>query len=289
LILIGDSDQLPSVGAGNILCDIIDSNRFNTIRLTEIFRQAEQSLIVTNAHAINAGQIPELHTTDNDFFFLKRENDDDIPATIVDLCVNRLPRSYGEDTVKKIQVITPSRKGKAGTETLNIMMQNALNPPSKKKSEKKVRDIVFRDGDRVMQIRNNYDIEWEKDGKTGLGLFNGDIGIIEKIDTENDFMIINFDDRIAEYDFNLLEELEHAYAITIHKSQGSEYPIIIIPMYSCAPMLLTRNLLYTAVTRAKSMVILVGKQDIIRQMVQNNRHVLRYTGLCKLISGNTDE
>lgn len=283
LIMIGDSDQLPSVGAGNIFCDLIESECFNTIRLTEIFRQSKESLIVTNAHAINAGRMPELSVKDKDFFFLSRENEENIVPTIVDLCKNRLPVTYGEDTAKGIQVITPSRKGRAGTETLNIMMQNALNPPTPRKKEKKLRDIVFRVGDRVMQVRNNYDITWQKDDTDGTGLFNGDIGIIEDIDIPGEFMTINFDDRITEYDFSLIEELEHAYAITVHKSQGSEYPIVIIPMYSCPPMLLTRNLLYTAVTRAKSMVILVGRSSIVNQMVANNRHVLRYTGLIKLL------
>ncbi|NLK39128.1 MAG: ATP-dependent RecD-like DNA helicase, partial [Clostridiales bacterium] len=199
LILIGDADQLPSVGAGNIFCDLIDSECFNTIRLTEIFRQSKESLIVTNAHAINSGKMPDLSTKNKDFFFLSRENEESIARTIVDLCKNRLPATYGEEAAKGIQVITPSRKGLAGTQTLNIMMQSALNPPLRGKKEKKLRDVVFRVGDKVMQVRNNYDITWEKNewGETvqGMGLFNGDIGVIEDIDIPGECLKINFDDR----------------------------------------------------------------------------------------------
>lgn len=283
LILIGDSQQLPSVGAGNVLHDIIDSNKFKTVCLTEIFRQSEQSMIITNAHAINAGKYPRLDVKDNDFFYLPREKDEDIAKTIADLYKNRLPKSYGADTINKIQVITPSRKGEAGTEMLNIILQSELNPPSSKKAEKKSREMVFREGDRVMQIRNNYSLEWEKDDKYGVGIFNGDIGVIEVIDLVDDMMVINFDDRRVMYDFTNLEDLDHAYAITVHKSQGSEYPIVIIPMYSCPPMLLTRNLLYTAVTRAQEMVIIVGRSEILQTMVNNNRQIKRNTGLTEML------
>ncbi|MBR6709019.1 MAG: ATP-dependent RecD-like DNA helicase, partial [Clostridia bacterium] len=221
LILIGDADQLPSVGAGNVLWDLIDSRRFATVRLTEIFRQAQSSLIITNAHRINAGEMPELTVKDNDFFFLPRASDKDIAATVADLWMNRLPRTYGEETRSKIQVISPSRKGGAGTESLNLVLQQTLNPPSQEKREYRFRELVFREGDRVMQTKNNYDLEWEREAQSGRGIFNGDIGVIEEINTADRAMIINFDDKRVLYDFTLLEELEHAYAITVHKSQGS--------------------------------------------------------------------
>lgn len=284
-IIIGDSDQLPSVGAGNVLCDIIDSERFATVRLTEIFRQAQQSLIITNAHRINSGLLPELAVKDNDFFFMPRRTDREIAATVSDLCLTRLPRTYGEMGRSGTQVIAPSRKGEAGTESLNILLQSRINPPAKNKKEHKFRDRVFREGDKVMQIRNNYDIIWSRvsDEKSGNGIFNGDIGTVEEINTADSVMSILFDDRRVQYEFSMLEDLEHAYAITVHKSQGSEYPIVVIPMCSAAHMLLSRNLLYTAVTRAQSMVILVGREDIVSEMVSNNRQSMRYTGLRELI------
>ena len=289
IIIIGDSDQLPSVGAGNVLGDLIASESFATVKLTEIFRQARESLIVRNAHAINEGILPDITVKNNDFFYLARKTDADIAATVVDLWKNRLPKSYGDDTVNNIQVISPSRKGEAGTDNLNILLQNNLNPPKASKKEYKFRETVYREGDRVMQIRNNYDIAWERPDGNGFGIFNGDIGIIEKINYADQCLEIVFDDKHAAYDFSILDELEHAYAVTVHKSQGSEYPIVIIPMYSAPPMLLTRNLLYTAVTRAQSMVILVGRSDIIEAMVNNNRQSMRYTGLARrLVKKNED-
>lgn len=289
IIIIGDSDQLPSVGAGNVLRDIIESKRFSTVRLSEIFRQAQQSLIVTNAHAINNGEMPTLDVKNRDFFYLRRGSDRDIAATITDLCQNRLPKAYGDMTKNGIQVICPSRKGEAGTENLNLLLQNSLNPRDmRRKKEHSFRERVFREGDRVMQTRNNYDIPWKReyDGKEGFGIFNGDIGVIERIDLPDGEMTVLFDDRRVVYDFSLLEDLEHAYAVTVHKSQGSEYPIVIIPMCSAAHMLHTRNLLYTAVTRAQTMVILVGREDIIREMVDNDRQSMRYTGLCRRLGGD---
>ena len=286
LIIIGDSDQLPSVGAGNILHDLIDSQRFSTIRLNEIFRQASESLIVTNAHAINNGKMPDLSVKDKDFFYLARANSNDIAHTVADLCKNRLPKAYGTQATANMQVISPSRKGEAGTENLNILLQQMLNPSQFGKKEYKYRQIIFRQGDRVMQIKNNYDIEWQKDdGTTGHGIFNGDIGSIYDIDFKEQYMEIIFEDKSVKYDFSYLEELEHAYAITVHKSQGSEYPIVIIPMYRAPEMLLTRNMLYTAVTRAQRMVIMVGDKDIIATMVENDRQSLRYTGLSHILSG----
>ena len=285
-IIIGDADQLPSVGAGNVLGDIVASERFSTVRLTEIFRQAQKSLIVTNAHAINDGNLPRLDVKDNDFFFLRRNSDREIAQTVADLCKNRLPRKYGALAVHGTQVIAPSRKGEAGTENLNVLLQQMLNPHDVMKREFRFRERIFREGDRVMQTKNNYDIVWTRDGddKTGNGIFNGDIGVIEAIDLPENEMVILFDDRRVVYEFSMLEDLEHAYAITVHKSQGSEYPIVVIPMCSAAPMLLTRNLLYTAVTRGQTMVILVGREEIVAQMVENNRQSMRYTGLAEWLT-----
>ena len=282
VVIIGDSDQLPSVGAGNVLRDLLEAGRFATVRLTEIFRQAQKSLIVTNAHAINHGEMPHLDVKDNDFFFLSRQGDRDIAATVAQLYQTRLPRTYGEIAVHGTQVICPSRKGETGTENLNVILQQALNPPSPEKQEHRFREMVYREGDRVMQIRNNYDMEWEKpDGTLGSGVFNGDIGTVERINPRAENMEIRFDDRHVVYDFNMLDELEMAYAVTVHKSQGSEYPIVIFPLGNTASMLLSRNLLYTAVTRAQMMVILVGREELVRSMVENNRQSLRYTGLAR--------
>ena len=283
LILIGDADQLPSVGAGRVLNDLIDSGRFSTVCLTEIFRQAGESLIITNAHAINEGAYPDLTVKNNDFFFLPRRSDREIADTVVELCATRLPRAYGKATEGGIQIITPSRKGEAGTENLNRRLQSELNPPAKGKKELTYRDTVFRVGDRVMQTKNNYDITWESgssvDRTEGSGVFNGDIGTVVFVDPAEGEMVVSFDDKEATYTGDMLDELEHAWAVTVHKSQGSEYPFVIIPMYNAPPLLLIRNLLYTAVTRAQRMVILVGREDVIRTMVDNNRQTLRYTGL----------
>ena len=290
LIIIGDSDQLPSVGAGNVLRDLIEGDRFATIKLNEIFRQASESLIVTNAHAINKGDMPDLSVKDKDFFFLARKSNTDIANTVADLCKNRLPKAYGVRATANIQVISPSRKGEAGTENLNVLLQKMLNPEQFGKKEYKYRQVVFRQGDRVMQTKNNYDISWEKnDGTQGNGIFNGDIGFIFDIDHKNQSMEIVFDDRSVSYDFSYLDELEHAYAITVHKSQGSEYPMVIIPAYRAPEMLLTRNMLYTAVTRAQKMVIIVGDENIVKTMVENNKQTLRYTGLARLFGGNNED
>ncbi len=280
VILIGDADQLPSVGAGNVLRDLLDSERFSTVRLNEIFRQAQMSLIVMNAHRINNGEMPRLDVKDGDFFFLNRQTDREIALTVADLCKTRLPRTYGRDIINNLQVISPSRRGEAGTDNLNKLLQESLNPPSPEKSEYRYRDTLFREGDRVMQIKNNYEIEWcREDDRVGMGIFNGDIGKILRINTANSFMEIVFDNRHVTYEFNMLEELEHAYAVTVHKSQGSEYGAVIIPLYGAPPMLLTRNLFYTAVTRAQRMVILVGRAEIAERMVENSRQSHRYTCL----------
>ena len=279
LILIGDSGQLPSVGCGNVLADLITSESFATVCLNQVFRQEKGSLIISNAHLIHAGELPKLSSEASDFFFLHRPDEDDIPGTVVDLISERLPRAYTSAIREQIQVITPSRRGKAGTVQLNALLQNCLNPQSKKKKEFRFRDLVFREGDKVMQIKNNYDTEWEKDGVPGIGVFNGDIGVIREIESQDEEMTIDFDGRIARYRREQFEELEHAYAITVHKSQGSEYPVVLMPVYYCGTMLQSRNLLYTAVTRAKRMVILVGRADILEFMVKNNRQEVRYTCL----------
>lgn len=287
LILIGDADQLPSVGAGNVLRDLIDSGRFATVRLTEIFRQAQQSLIVTNAHAIDRGEMPCLNVKDNDFFFLPRSEDASIAATVAQLCGTRLPRTYGTMATTGTQVIVPSRKGEAGTEHLNVILQATLNPPAPTKREYRFREFTYREGDRVMQVRNNYDLEWERDnGTTGTGVFNGDIGVIESIDPSEGELCIRFEDRTATYELSLMEDLEPAYAVTVHKSQGCEYPIVILPLGSVPPMLRSRNLLYTAITRAQCIVILVGREDVLRDMVANDRQSKRHTGLRQRLQGS---
>lgn len=279
LVLIGDSDQLPSVGAGNVLGDLIASGVIPVVCLSEIFRQSEESLIVRNAHNINQGKPPILNATDKDFFFVRREDERTIPETISRLITERLPRTYGKSIVDDIQVITPSKKGAGGVEMLNRELQEKMNPPSQVKREHTAHSTVFRVGDRVMQTANNYEISWERDNEEGVGIYNGDIGVILGIYPEKKCMKILFDDKEVNYEFDLLEDLELAYAITVHKSQGSEYPVVIIPLYSCAPMLQTRNLFYTAVTRAKRMVILVGRSDIPGRMVEYNPEVKRYTTL----------
>ncbi|MCI8589601.1 MAG: ATP-dependent RecD-like DNA helicase [Clostridiales bacterium] len=279
LLLIGDCDQLPSVGPGQVLNDIINADLFETIRLTEVFRQASESMIVTNAHLINSGELPELECKNSDFFFLTRPNDNDIAKTIASLCANRLPKSYGPGIIKGLQVISPSKKGPAGTAMLNQLLQSVLNPGASQKREKKAGGITLREGDKVMQIRNNYDIQWKKGTVEGVGIYNGDIGVLQTINSNAEQVTVDFDGRVAVYDFTQLDELEHAYAITVHKSQGSEYPTVIIPIFDYTPRLLTRNLLYTAVTRAQQMVILVGRPDVVAGMVNNNLRANRYTGL----------
>ena len=280
LILIGDADQLPPVGPGYVFRDIIESERFSTVVLTHIFRQAQESLIVTNAHAVNNGHYMDLSKKDADFFFLPRTDDEETASTIVSLCAKRLPKTYAMTAFNGIQIITPSKKGINGTETLNNALQKALNPPDISKRERRVRDIVLREGDKVMQIKNDYDIEWTRiGGGDGVGVFNGDIGVIEEINISAERVTVLFDDRRAYYDFSMLDELELAYAITVHKSQGSEYPIVVIPLYKYSPRLLTRNLLYTALTRAQKMVVLVGEEEVSRRMIENNRRTKRYTGL----------
>ena len=284
LILIGDSDQLPSVGCGNVLGDVIGSDVFPVVTLTEIFRQSEESSITTNAHLINCGEMPELSSKGSDFFFLKRDTDAAIAECVRDLVVNRLPRSYWESVTDKIQVITPSRKGDAGTEALNELLRRALNPPSEDKKEFVHRGTVFRVGDRIMQTKNDYSVEWtDPFENTGFGVFNGDVGSLYSIDAENAEAVVSFDERTCKYELSSFDEVDHAYAITVHKSQGSEYPIVVIPVYNCPPMLKTRNLLYTAITRASKMVILVGRREVLAEMIMNDRKGVRCTGLLSML------
>lgn len=284
LVLIGDVDQLPPVGAGQCLKDIIAAETFPVVRLKHIFRQAQQSLIVTNAHDINEGKMPVLNVKNNDFFYIERTSAEDIQKLLLSLCKDRLPKTYSLDSFSDIQILTPTRKGELGTKALNAVLQDGLNPKGNRKREKKIGSVLFREGDKVMQTKNNYDIEWIRGETEGSGIFNGDVGKIISIDTQRETMTINFDDRIAEYDFALLDELEHAFAVTVHKSQGNEYPVVIMPVYDCPFPLMTRNLFYTAVTRAKRMLILVGKQKSIAVMVENNRKSLRYGQLEKLLT-----
>ncbi len=283
LILVGDVDQLPSVGAGSVLKDIIASCAIKTVSLTEIFRQAEESMIIVNAHRINRGEAPSLNLKDKDFFFMPRKSGEDIVRTVVRLCSERLPASLGYDPIKQIQVLTPMRKGITGVLNLNYELQKFLNRADINKKEKACGNFILREGDRVMQIKNNYNIRWEKTGQyssEGFGVFNGDLGIVQGIDTEEQKVTILFDDeKIVEHDFSSLDEIEPAFAITIHKSQGSEFPVVIIPLFQGPQILLTRNLLYTAITRAKNLVILVGYERILYEMIDNERETLRYSGL----------
>lgn len=289
LILVGDADQLPSVGPGNVLKDIIASGCIKVVRLNEIFRQAEKSAIVMNAHRINRGEYPVLNEKEKDFFFMKRLNSNDLSNTIIELASVRLPK-YLKCGKKDIQVLTPMRKSPLGTVQLNSLLQRELNPKDEYKSEKEFRKFIFREGDKVMQIKNNYDLTWsifdEKRRKVdeGAGVFNGDEGIIEKIDISGEYIEVIFDDcKVVKYDFTQLDEIELSYAITIHKSQGSEYRAVIIPIYLGPDMLLNRNLIYTAVTRAKELAVLVGSPSALYRMVDNNRQIDRYTSLKKKI------
>lgn len=280
LILVGDSNQLPSVGPGNVLEDIVASETIPVVALNEIFRQSMESLIVTNAHKIVNGEMPDLTKKDKDFFFLPNYNQYDVSNIIVDLCKRRLPDAYGYSPFDDIQVLAPSKKGELGTVELNKKLQSALNPNAENTEEIKVNGKSFRKGDKVMQIKNNYDINWYKEnGETGAGIFNGDIGILESINKKSNIVKVVFDDKIAVYDSDSISDLDFAYACTVHKSQGNEFEAVIIPMFKGAPQLCYRNLLYTAVTRAKKLLILVGDKNTVEFMVNNNRRSKRYSGL----------
>lgn len=313
LILVGDADQLPSVGPGRVFADIIRSGVIATVRLTEIFRQSAMSDIVRTAHEINNGEQPELTRNTGDFFFLRRRDTEKAVETIVELCAKRLPEKMNIP-IQELQVLTPTRKGETGTYRLNMRLQAALNPPAKEKNEHKFGEVTFREGDRVMQNKNNYDIMWYKllpgtrtpdnavhfwddsdelpasvsgNLECGLGVYNGDIGYILEIDEREQHLIVDYDGRQARYSFELLSELEHAWAMTVHKSQGSEYKGVVLALMSGAPRLMTRGVLYTAVTRARELLVAVGEEDTVRQMITNHRVERRYSGLRARLAGES--
>ncbi len=285
LILVGDSDQLPSVGAGNVLGDLIASGLFPTVQLKEIFRQAMESLIVTNAHRVVGGALPELRRRDGDFFFLPQSEPEAARQLIVDLCAKRLPKSYGLSPVTDIQVLCPGRKADLGTVELNKLLREAINPAEKGKPEVKLGGAIFRLGDKVMQVRNDYDLPWSReDGTGGEGVFNGDMGVVTAIDRPGGALHVRIDDKDVLYDFERAQdELEPAYAVTVHKSQGNEFPAVILPVLRTPSQLCYRNLLYTGITRAKQLLILVGEVAVLRKMIENDRKTRRYTGLGKLL------
>ena len=282
--MVGDSDQLPSVGAGNVLKDLIDSGQVPVVALNQIFRQAQQSCIVTNAHKIITGNYPDLQQKQSDFFFFQRLKTEDATQLILDLVKTRLPNAYHYHPMDDIQVITPSRKGLLGVIELNRRLQKVLNPPSRGKQEYKSVLYTFREGDKVMQIRNNYDLEWHKDGEPGAGVFNGDIGKILTLQKKTGEAVVCFDGRTAVYSFDQLEQLELAYAITVHKSQGSEFSAVVLPTVSTPPKLSYRNLFYTALTRARNLLIIVGNETSIKAMVDNDKKSRRYSALVHFLS-----
>ena len=288
LILVGDVNQLPSVGAGNVLRDIINSGSVSVIRLTQIFRQAEESMIINNAHAINNGSYPVCNTNGSDFYFASVASPEDGARYICELCSVRLKKTYGYEPFD-IQVLSPTKKGHTGVANMNRLLQELLNPPHKTKKEKMFGDITFREGDKVMQIKNNYDMEWfnvETD-YPGSGIFNGDVGYIKEINHDFKTLTVIFDDKKVPYSFKDLSELTLAYCITVHKSQGSEFPAVIIPMFKAPDMLLNRNLFYTGVTRAKQLVVLVGQKNIMERMVDNNKEDRRYSALTEKLENES--
>ena len=286
LILVGDPDQLPPVGPGFPFSDMLRSGQLPTARLTEIFRQAQQSLIVMNAHRVNQGVLPELKVTSSDFFFMRRQNEEGVTQLIRDLCTTRLPKNMGI-APDQIQVLSPTRKGGVGTVNLNKLLQASLNPSAPQKRERQFGDFIFREGDRVMQIRNNYDIMWKAtDGSAvGTGIFNGDVGTISAINPAEETLTVVFDDREADYDFTQLGELEPAYAMTVHKSQGSEYRCVILTCWNGSPYLLSRSVLYTAITRARELLIIVGREETVAVMTENAKKNRRYSGLKLRLQG----
>ena len=279
LVLVGDADQLPSVGPGNVFSDIIRSQTVPTVRLTEIFRQKGDSRIVRNAHMINRGEHPDFEANTGDFFRLRRLNGGTAVETIVELCARRLPDNMNIPSAS-IQVLSPTRKGETGTVNLNKRLQAVLNPPSESKKEKLFGEVIFRVGDRVIQTKNNYDTIWKtKGGVSGAGVYNGDIGTIAQIDPITETLTVDFEDKLATYSFEMLNELEHAWALTVHKSQGSEYRAVVLALSGDVQMLLTRGVLYTAVTRAKELLIMVGDDNIAHRMIDNNKQSRRYSAL----------
>lgn len=289
VIFVGDVDQLPSVGAGNVLKDLMDSGCIRVVKLDEIFRQAEESMIIVNAHRINKGELPILNEKDKDFFFISEKDSLKTLDTIISLVRERLPSYYSLDPIKDIQVLTPMKKGDVGINSLNKHLQAALNPRDKSKAEKQVGDQIYRVGDKVMQIKNNYKLKWKilNEGiiiEEGEGVFNGDLGYITEIDEEENTLTVLFDEeKEVVYEFSDLDEIRLSYAITVHKSQGSEFPVVVMPIHWGPPMLLTRNLLYTAITRARELVVLVGDLKYLNMMINNNRITKRYSSLDKKI------
>ena len=285
LVMVGDSDQLPSVSAGNVLGELIKSGKIPCVQLTEIFRQSMKSLIVTNAHKIVNGEMPEITRTDNDFFFMHYSDANIISQKIVELCSARLPKAYGYSPLDDIQVLCPSRKGDLGVTSMNEKLQAALNPKTPLTKETVFENSIYRTGDKVMQVKNNYNLVWKKeDGTSGTGVFNGDIGIISDIDTAAGIVEVRFDDRLVEYELEMLGNLELAYAVTVHKSQGNEFNAVIMPLYAVPEMLCYRNLLYTAVTRAKKTLILVGEVYVMEKMVMNSNKTKRFSALSSLLN-----
>ena len=286
LIMVGDADQLPSVGPGNMFADVIKSNAIPVIALTEIFRQAADSGIVKCAHSVNNGIMPNLSEKYTDLFFMKRQTEQQLAATVAELCSKRLPDNMGIDPAQ-IQVLSPTRKRVSGTAALNELLRENLNPRTDGKNEKQSGDYLFRTGDKVMQIRNNYDIMWESPDKkiTGAGIFNGDVGIIINIDHDKETLTVDFEDKLVTYIFEKLPELEPAFAMTVHKSQGSEYQAVVLAMTSAAPMLLSRSVLYTAMTRAKNLLVIVGNPEVMEKMVLNDKRQRRYSGLRARLAG----
>lgn len=284
LILVGDSDQLPPVGAGNVLHDLIKSEKLPIVCLTQVFRQAMESKIITTAHKIVAGEVPDLTNDGNDYFHMERSSSTLTAQTVVELCAHRLPKAYGWDPLSDIQVICPSKKGETGTQNLNRLLQDALNPPHPDKNELIMAGRLFREGDKVMQVRNNYGIEWESQKEKGTGIFNGDIGTLIQINTKTGVVLVNFDGKTAVIPGEYLNELELAYAITVHKSQGSEFKAVIIPLINVVPNLAYRNLLYTAVTRARDMLITAGSAQTVSAMTLNDRKAKRYSALSEFLA-----
>lgn len=289
VIIVGDSDQLPSVGAGNVLADILNSKQISSLKLSRIFRQNETGDIVKNAHKVISGEIPQLNNSSSDFFFIKNSNPELAADITVDLINNRLPKAYGFSSFDDIQVLCPSKKLNCGSHNLNLMLQEALNPAKKDTKQLFFKGVNFRIGDKVMQIKNDYDIVWTADnGESGSGVFNGDIGSIVDIDVKNRSLSVRYDDKVAVYYDENLDIIELAYAITVHKSQGSEFDCVVIPLSDTPKLLRYRNLIYTAITRAKKLIVFVGNEDILFEMIENDRKTLRYTGL-KYMLENYDE
>ena len=291
LIMVGDKDQLPPVGAGNVLSDLIKSGMIPVVELDKIFRQAMKSLIVTNAHRVVKGEMPVItdNGADSDFFMMHESVPLSACRKIVDLITRRLPAAYGMDPVKDLQVLCPGKKGEVGSQNINVMLQNQLNPPAKGKNEIVSRGFTLREGDKVMQIKNNYDIPWFKANDNGMGVFNGDIGILTRIDRAADIINVRFDDREAMYSVANIAELELAYAMTVHKSQGSEFDGVVIPVVATPQKLAYRNLFYTAITRAKKLIVLVGTENNIRSMVENDKKSRRYSALLHFLTVDNSE